>query len=239
MLIDTIKTTLHQFIITEKSLNYQRFFKTAEGEYAYGDKFLGVSVPNIRKVVKEYFRDVDFKTIKYLLYSSWHEERLLALLLLTKQYQSKQTTLKKKEQIFNFYIQHSKQINNWDLVDVTSPHIIGNFLLDKDRDILYKFANSKNLWEKRISIVSTFEFIKYNQFDDTLKISKILLLDKHDLIHKAVGWGLRNVGNKDIDKEILFLNKYHNIMPRTMLRYAIEKFDKPLREKYLIKRSNK
>jgi len=224
---------LHSLANPVKIPDYKRFFKTGKGGYGEGDQFLGVKVPDIRKVVKDYRFILTYEEIEQLLYSQHHEERMLALLILVARYKSKKLNLSDKQKIYNFYISHISQINNWDLIDVTCPHIIGVHLLDKDRTILYDFAASNELWEKRISIVSTFAFINSHQYQDTLSIADILLKDEHDLIHKAVGWAIRNVGIKDLQTEIEFLNSRYKNMPRTMLRYAIEKFDEPLRQHYL------
>ncbi len=159
---------------------------------------------------------------------------MFALLVLVYKYKTKRfTSDEQREEIFNFYIKNIRQINNWDLIDVTCPHIVGVHLLNKDRTILYKLAKSNDLWKKRISIVSTFAFINNKEYNDTLKIADILLHDKHDLIHKAVGWAIRNVGIKDLDTMLSFLNPRYKNMPRTMLRYSIEKLDEDLRQKYL------
>jgi len=206
-----------------------RFFKTGKGQYGEGDIFLGVTVPTLRIIVKKYSKDISLKDVQKLLNSKIHEYRLTALLILVEKYKED------KGLIYNTYIKNFRNINNWNLVDLTAPKIMGDFLKDKNRDILYSLATSNNLWEKRISIVATFAFIKDNDFKDTLKISEILLKDEHDLIHKAVGWMLREVGkrNKDLEKE--FLDKYYRIMPRTMLRYSIEKFDPKEKEFYMKK----
>ena len=189
-----------------------RFFKNEKDQYGEGDIFLGVTVPTLRIIVKKYYKDISLKDVQKLLNSKIHEYRLTALLILVEKYKED------KELVYNTYIKNFRNINNWDLVDLTAPKIMGDFLKDKNRDILYSLSTSNNLWEKRISIVATFAFIKDNDFKDTLKISGILLKDEHDLIHKAVGWMLREVGkrNKDLEKE--FLDKYYRIMPRTMLR---------------------
>ena len=207
------------------------FFKTGIGQYGEGDKFLGITVPEQRKLAKKYFNDLKLIDVKKILNNNYHEVRLTALLILIEKY------IKGDEQersnIFNFYLANLKSINNWDLVDLTAPKIVGNYLLDKKRDILYILVKSKNLWERRIAIIATFEFIKNNQFADTLKLSEILLQDNHDLIQKAVGWMLREVGKRDLKVELEFLDKYCQKMPRTMLRYAIEKFPEVKRQKYL------
>lgn len=231
--LNQAKNYLHSFAIPEKIPDYQRFFKTEKGEYGEGDLFLGIRMPYIRQVVKKYHCILGFGDIKVLLGSQYHEERMLALLILVAQYKSKKTSQLTKDTIYNLYINNTIQINNWDLIDVTCPHIIGQHLLNNNRSILYNFARSESLWERRISIISTFAFINAGQYEDTLNIADILLNDSHDLIHKAVGWALRNVGIKDIDKELSFLENRYSKMPRTMLRYAIEKFDEPLRQKYL------
>lgn len=214
----------------EKSAFMERFFKTGKGQYGEGDQFLGISMPDQRKVAKKYYKITDYNDIEKLLQSPIHEYRMAGLLLLVYKYEK---TSEDKEKIYNFYIKHRKAINNWDLVDVTTPNIVGAYLLDKEKDILYKFAHSKDLWERRISILATFRFIKDNQFKDTIKISKILLKDKHDLIHKAVGWMLRELGKKDLTTLKLFLKKHYKEMPRTMLRYSIERFPEEERKRYL------
>ena len=208
----------------------QRFFKTGKGEYGEGDIFLGIKVPVQRQVAKQ-FKDLDMENIKILLNSKIHEKRLIALLILILQYGKADE--KSKKDIFDFYLKNTKNINNWDLVDLSAPNIVGNFLLNKDREILYELAKSENLWEKRISIVSTFAFIRNNQLDDCLKVAEILLNDKHDLIHKAVGWMLREVGKKDEKVLKIFLRKHYKNMPRTMLRYSIERFDEEDRKNWL------
>ena len=206
------------------------FFKTGKGEYGEGDIFLGIKVPVQRKVAKKY-ADLSLKDTKELLNSKIHEHRLVALFILIEKYKKSE----KKKEIVDIYLKNTKKINNWDLVDLSAPQILGDFLLDNNRATLYKLAKSKNLWEKRISIVSTWTFIRENQLDDTLKISEILLTDNHDLIHKAVGWMLREVGKKNQAIEEKFLKKHHKTMPRTMLRYAIEKFDENKRKFYMKK----
>ena len=214
----------------EKAKVLQRFFKTGKGEYGEGDIFLGITVPEQRKIAKK-FLDLELDEIQKILNSKIHEKRLITLLILIEKY--KKADEKGKEKIFNFYLKNTKNINNWDLVDLSAPNIIGDFLLDKDRKILYKLAKSEDLWERRISILATLAFIRKNQFQDTLKISEILLHDKHDLIHKAVGWMLRETGkrNKEIEEE--FLRIWRKKMPRTMLRYAIEKFPEEERKRFL------
>ncbi len=228
----TLKQELQKLKNPEKAKVYLKFFKTKKGEYGEGDTFLGVSVPEQRKIAKKYF-DLSLKELQELLSTNIHEYKMCSLFILIDKYRKSDKTEKKK--IFDFYLKNTININNWYLVDISAPHIIGDYLLNKDRKILYKLANSKNLWEKRISIISTFTFIKNNQFEDTLKISEILLNDNHDLIHKAVGWMLREVGKRDQKTEETFLEKYHKSMPKTMLRYSIEKFEENKKKYYLNK----
>jgi 3-methyladenine DNA glycosylase AlkD len=208
----------------------QWFFKTGRGDYGEGDIFIGLKVPVQRKLARE-FKDLTLAEIKKLVSSSIHEERLISLFILIDKYQK--TDEKGKEEIFNFYLKNKKGINNWDLVDVSAPKIIGKYLNEKDKNILFKFALSKNLWKRRIAILSTQEFIKNNDFASTQQIAEILINDEHDLIHKAVGWMLREIGKKDLATEEKFLRAHYKKMPRTMLRYAIEKFPETKRKKYL------
>lgn len=214
----------------EKAKLLQRFFKTGKGDYGEGDIFLGISVPEQRKIAKKY-TELNLTQIQILLNSKIHEHRLVGLLILIEKFEK---TNDKKE-IFEFYMSNYDNINNWDLVDLSSHKIAGVYLIDKDKKILYDFAKSNHLWKKRISIVSTYAFIKNNIFKDTLKISEILLNNKHDLIQKAVGWMLREVGKKNQDVEEDFLNKHYKNMPRTMLRYAIERFSEEKRKYYMKK----
>ncbi len=208
----------------------QRFFKTGKGEYGEGDIFMGIKVPVQRSVCKRY--DLELKDIQKLLNSKIHEHRLCGLFCLINKYK-KDESLKKK--IFNFYLKNAQRVNNWDLVDLSAPNILGDYLLNqKDKRILYLLARSKNLWEKRIAMVSTYTFIKNNKFGEGFEIAEILLKDEHDLIHKAVGWMLREIGKRDIKALESFLKKYYKEMPRTMLRYSIEKFPELKRKKILI-----
>lgn len=208
----------------------KKFFKTGPGEYGEGDIFLGVTVPEIRKLSKKY-RDLGTEEVLTLLHSKFHEERLLSLLIMIEKFQDE----KNRRKIYDLYLKNTKYINNWDLVDLSAYKIVGVYLIDKPRDVLYTMAKSGSLWERRISIITTYCFIKNNKFKETIKIAKMLLYDDHDLIHKAVGWMLREIGKKDLNLEKQFLSKYHKKMPRTMLRYAIEKFPKKDREYYMQK----
>jgi 3-methyladenine DNA glycosylase AlkD len=223
----------------EKAKNLEWFFKTGKGEYGEGDKFLGITVPNLRTISKKY-QNLELNDLQKLLDNKFHEHRLSALMILRFKYaKTLRLPIEKRvaqgKAIVSFYLKNTKKINNWDLVDLSCHYILGNWLLDKDRKILYQLARSKNLWEKRISIITTFAFVDEDQFTDSLKIGEILLNDKHDLIHKAVGWVLREIGKKDKKTETDFLDKYYKIMPRTMLRYAIEKFSDKERKFYLNK----
>ncbi len=230
--LSSLRNELKKLANPKQAVLLQGFFKTGKGEYGEGDIFLGIKVPETRKVAKK-FNDISFKEIENSLKSKIHEERLAALLILVDRYAKADE--KEKKEIFEFYLAHARRVNNWDLVDLSAPKIVGEYLLDKskDRKVLYLLAESENLWEKRISIISTFTFIRNNDFEDTLKISEVLLKDEHDLIHKAVGWMLREVGKKDIKEEEKFLKKHYRDMPRTMLRYAIEKFPENKRKAYL------
>ena len=208
----------------------QRFFKTGKGEYGEGDIFLGIRVPLLRRLVKKY-GGISIAEVRKLLHSKFHEERLLAVLMLVQLFKSADESVQK--QVYDLYLENTEFINNWDIVDISASNIVGAHLYEKDKAPLYDLVQSKNLWERRISIISTFYFIRQNEFDDTLKIAKILLNDKEDLIHKAVGWMLREVGKREIEFEEEFLQEHYKIMPRTMLRYAIEKFPETSRKMYL------
>lgn len=215
----------------ETAKNLKRFFKTGPGEYAEGDIFLGIRAPDLRKLAKEYHRDIVSTAVTELLMSPIHEERLLALLILVRTYTKGDGSAKMR--VYELYLRHIKFINNWDLVDGSAPHIIGAFLMDKSKEPLYRLAQSNNFWERRISIISTFYFIKNNKFSETLKIAAMLISDEEDLICKAVGWMLREVGKRDLQTEENFLRGHYHKMPRTMLRYATEKFPESKRRYYL------
>ncbi len=208
----------------------QRFFKTGPGEYGEGDQFVGVRVPVLRKLAREY-KDLPLTAVTKSLRSKIHEERLLALLILIHQFTRGDGALRKK--IYELYLANTAFINNWDLVDVSAGPIIGAWLSDRNRKILCRLARSEQLWERRVAIMATFHFIKQNQFDDTLKIARLLLQDDEDLIHKAVGWMLREIGKRDLAVEESFLAEHYKHMPRTMLRYAIERFPVEKRRAYL------
>ncbi|KKR08036.1 MAG: hypothetical protein UT32_C0004G0010 [Parcubacteria group bacterium GW2011_GWC2_39_14] len=210
--------------------NLSRFFKTGVGEYGAGDKFLGIKVPVLRALAKQ-FVESSFPEVQILLKSVYHEERLLGAFILV--YKFQRADEKTRAQIYKFYLKNWRALNNWDIIDTTTPKIVGEYLVDKDKKIIYEFARSNNLWKKRIAVLTTFSFIKQHQFEDFLLIAEILIRDKHDLIHKAVGWMLREVGKRDLPVEETFLRKWYKMMPRTMLRYSIEKFPEAKRQQYL------
>ena len=225
-----IQKELRRLADKEIAEHSQRFFKTGKGQYGHGDRFPGIRVPALRKIARQY-RGVSVEEASQLLKSEFHEERLLSLLLLVAIF--KKANDEGRRAIYTLYLENTRFINNWDLVDCSAEHIVGAYLRDGDKKPLYDLAVSDMLWERRISIMSTFGFIKHGEFADTLKIAEILLPDKEDLIHKAVGWMLREIGKRNIETEEKFLKKYYRQMPRTMLRYAIEKFPAPKRQKYL------
>lgn len=226
-----LKVKLKQVADPKRAKVNAWFFKTGKGQYGEGDKFLGISNPKMRQIAKQ-FVSLSLKDINELLKSDFHEERQTALFILVLKYQKADDVL--KSEIYKFYLDHTDRINNWDLVDCSVYKIVGHYLFDKDKTILLKLAKSKSLWERRISIITTYFFISKGQSKWTLKIAEILLKDKEDLIHKALGWMLREVGKRcSIAEEENFLKKYYKIMPRTMLRYAIEKFPESRRQAYL------
>jgi 3-methyladenine DNA glycosylase AlkD len=208
----------------------QRFFKMGEGEYGAGDKFLGIRVPILRQQAKK-FKATSLVEIAILLESPFHEERLCALFILVKKFDRGDSTV--KQSIYQLYLDRTQYINNWDLVDSSAYQIVGAYLDDKDKQPLYDLAKSTSIWERRIAIMSTFHQIRARKFEDALAISLLLKNDREDLIHKAVGWMLREIGNRNFEVEKTFLNEHYREMPRTMLRYAIEKFPEPERKQYL------
>ena len=217
----------------EKAKILSGFFKTGPGEYGEGDRFLGIRVPDVRRIVKNH-RKASVKNILELLHSKYHEERLAALLIMVDQYKSGNAA--QKAEIFRLYLGNTDCINNWDLVDLTAPHIVGEYLFKKKKTLLTQLARSESIWERRIAILSTFYFIRQGESLQTLRIAKILLTDSQDLIHKAAGWMLREVGKRcSLESECLFLDRYASVMPRTMLRYAIERFPDDLRARYMKK----
>lgn len=229
MTITSISAELRSMAMPERAVSSARFFKTGKGEYAEGDVFIGLTVPQTRSIAKKYWQ-LPFADIKELLQSHIHEFRLCALLILVERYTTESDM---HERIYSFYFDNIAQINNWDLVDSTAQYIVGDYLENKSRKILYTLAHSKKMWERRIGIVATNAFIKKHQFADTLAIAELLLNDEQDLIHKAVGWMLREVGKQNRSVLEGFLRKHAHHMPRTMLRYAIEHFPQTKRKIYL------
>lgn len=205
----------------------QRFFKTGKGQYGEGDKFHGgIAVPELRKLAKKY-REMPLEELEKLISSEFHEQRQIALFILADKYK------KSSEKMVDFYLRNLRFVNNWDLVDCSADRILGEYLFEREKDSLYEFAKSENLWERRVAMIATFQFIKKGVFNDSLRIAEILLQDREDLIHKAVGWMLREIGKRDFSVLEKFLSKHHKVMPRTMLRYAIEKFEPEKRRFYM------
>lgn len=229
-MLNELKADLKALADPEKAAFYPTFFKAGKGQYAEGDQFLGITVPNQRKVAKKY-KAIGLSDLEKLLNSKFHEHRLTALYILVLQYEKRSE--EEKEAIYEFYLEQKKQINNWDLVDTSAPKIVGVHLLNRDRSVLYKLVKSKSLWDRRIAMLATFTFIRESDFEDALKIADMLVGDSHDLIHKAVGWMLREIGKRDLKVEEQFLDRHYKTMPRTMLRYAIEKFSPAKKKHYM------
>ena len=228
--VANIKNEMRKLANKKIAEHSQRFFKTGKGQYGEGDIFLGIRVPVLRKIAKKFHR-ISLAEVSKLLESKFHEERLLSILMLVNLFKSGDED--DQELIYELYLDKTKFINNWDIVDISAGNIVGAFLFEKDKAPLYRLVFSENLWERRIAIVATFYFIRNDEFDDTLKIAEILFTDKEDLIHKAVGWMLREVGKRVIEIEEEFLEEHYLKMPRTMLRYAIERFPETRRKMYL------
>ena len=229
----TITSELQALTNAEKREIFPRFFKAGKGEYGEGDRFLGVTVPNIRAIAKLH-KDISIEEIRELLQSEWHEVRLCALIIMVEKSKKKDEALRKE--LFNLYLSQTKRINNWDLVDLSCRFIIGEYLLDKSRDILYQLAQSSLLWDNRIAIVSTYAFIRKGQLEDTYALSDLMMQHSHDLMHKAIGWMLREAGKRDSERLYDYVMSHRADMPRTMLRYAIEKFS-PKERAILMKRA--
>ncbi|MEZ7695532.1 DNA alkylation repair protein [Prevotella sp. oral taxon 313] len=216
----------------EKREIFPKFFKAGKGEYGEGDRFLGVTVPNIRAIAKQY-KNISLNEIRELMQSEWHEVRLCALLIMVEKSKKKDEAL--RQQLFDLYLSQTDRINNWDLVDLSCRFIVGEYLLDKSRDILYQLAHSPLLWDNRIAIVSTYAFIRKGQLEDTYALSDLMMQHPHDLMHKAIGWMLREAGKRDSERLYDYVMSHRADMPRTMLRYAIEKFS-PTERSILMKR---
>ena len=226
----SVRRDLRKVASPDRAAGHASFFKTGPGEYGAGDRFLGATVPQLRAIAREY-RDMPLKYVVKLLQSPWHEERLLALLIMVGQYARADAPT--RQTIHQLYLRNTKSINNWDLVDSSAAQIVGAHLEPRDRRVLRRLARSKSMWERRIAMIATYHYIRQRDFKDALTIAGLLRRDEHDLIHKAVGWMLREVGKRDRGAEERFLRKHARTMPRTMLRYAIEKFPQPLRRRYL------
>ena len=231
-LTKTITNKLQALSDAEKREIFPKFFKAGKGEYGEGDRFLGVTVPNIRAIAKLH-KDISIEEIRELIQSEWHEVRLCALIIMVEKSKKKDEALRKE--LFNLYLSQTKRINNWDLVDLSCRFIIGEYLLDKSRDILYQLAQSSLLWDNRIAIVSTYAFIRKGQLEDTYALSDLMMQHPHDLMHKAIGWMLREAGKRDPERLYDYVMSHRADMPRTMLRYAIEKFS-PKERAILMKR---
>lgn len=245
-MLDQLIKTIRSKADPEKAVHLQRFFKTGPGQYAAGDRFHGLTVPVSRKIASE-FASLPLSDLQQLIQSPFHEERLIALHILTLQFEAagRRHDETIRQQLVDFYLNHTEFINNWDLVDLSAYKILGKYLLDakpkiiqgvpysNPRKILYTLVKSKNLWERRIAIITTYTFIKNDDFDDTLKLSEKLLTDQHDLMHKAVGWMLRELGKRSLKTLDKFLLEHYQKMPRTALRYAIERHPENVRQQYL------
>ena len=232
-LTKTITNKVQALSDAEKREIFPKFFKAGKGEYGEGDRFLGVTVPNIRAIAKLH-KDISIEEIRELIQSEWHEVRLCALIIMVEKSKKKDEALRKE--LFNLYLSQTKRINNWDLVDLSCRFIIGEYLLDKSRDILYQLAQSSLLWDNRIAIVSTYAFIRKGQLEDTYALSDLMMQHPHDLMHKAIGWMLREAGKRDPERLYDYVMSHRADMPRTMLRYAIEKFS-PKERAILMKRA--
>lgn len=232
-MLNELRKELQELKNSEQAKNLQRFFKTGKGQYGEGDVFLGIKVPVTRKIVKKYWKYISLKDIQELLNSKFHEERLTGLLILVEAYKKSKKDKMKQREIYEFYLKNTSRINNWDLVDLSAPNIVGDFCSVEGTEILKLLAKSENIWERRIAILASGAFIRKRIFGETLAISDMLLKDEHDLIHKAVGWMLREVGKRNLDVLEIFLKDRYKTMPRTMLRYAIERFPEEKRKAYL------
>lgn len=231
--LKVIRQELNNHAVPEKAAPLAKFFQVFPGGYGEGDRFIGVTVPNQHRIARKYYRSISLIELEDLMRDPVHECRLTAILILVLKFEKAKTETE-KQSVVDYYLGNIDYINNWDLVDSSAHKIVGAYLFNKDRNLLYNLARSGELWQQRIAVLSTFYFIRNGDYTDSLEIAGLLLNHEHDLIHKAVGWMLREVGNRDFATEYNFLKKHYQIMPRTMLRYAIEKFDPALRKKFLI-----
>jgi len=228
--VQTVRSALHAVAHPDRVEQLQRFFKTGPGEYAEGDRLVGAYVPDCRRIARQ-FEGLPIPAVISLLTSAIHEERLIALLILVRQFA--RADVSEQESLYQFYLAHTAHINNWDLVDCSAEHIVGAWLADKDHSALLALSGSTSIWERRIAMMACFHGIKRGQFDAALAVANALIDDPHDLIHKAVGWMLREIGKRDLAAEEQFLERHARRMPRTMLRYAIERFPEKQRRKHL------
>lgn len=231
-MLKNIKEEINSFAEPNRVEILKKYFKVLPGGYGEGDEFLGIRAPNLRLVTKRNYKEISFSDLSELISSNVHEYRLAAIYMLVLKFEKTKSEVNRKE-IVDFYLDHLEYVNNWDLIDSSCHKILGVHLLNRNTQILYDFAYSDDLWLQRVSIITTFHFIRNHKFDDTFKIAEILLHHDHDLIHKAVGWMLREVGNRDFNKAFEFLELHYSEMPRTMLRYAIEKYPEDLRQDFL------
>ena len=227
-----LRQQLHAQASAERAAGALRFFKTGPGEYGEGDQFLGLSVPQVRAMLPQ-TSELTESDVLELLRSKWHEKRLLALLILVRRFEKARQDEALRAKIVKLYLSNTKWINNWDLVDTSAPQIVGGWLLTRDRAVLNRLAKSRSLWEQRIAVLATLTFIRKGQFSDALRLCEHFLTHEHDLMHKACGWMLREAGKRDVEVLLLFLVEHARRMPRTMLRYAIEKLPEAVRRKYL------
>lgn len=233
MLIEKIIKDLEFFSNEEYAKHHAGFFKTAKGEYGEGDLFLGLMVPDVRQVAKKYYLDVSLDELDELMKNPYHEVRLCALVMMVDKY--KKVPTEEQAKFYDLYLRNVSYINNWDLVDISAPHVVGHYLFDKNSDKLFDLAQAQHLWSQRVSIIATLYFIRKQRFEETLKLAEIFLTHRHDLMHKASGWMLREVGKRDELALCGFLDKFHKVMPRTMLRYSIEKLSKEQKAYYMEK----
>ncbi len=230
--VEMVKKDLNGFADAEKAAFLPKFFQAFPGGYGEGDRFIGVTVPNQRKIARKYYRELSLKGLELLIRDPLHECRLTAIFILVLKYE-KTKREDEREELVKIYLNNLASINNWDLVDSSAYKILGSYLFKKDRSLLYKLASSGKIWQERIAVISTMYFIRNNDYHDTLKLAEMMFNHEHDLIHKAVGWMLREIGNRHFEVEYDFLKSHYHNMPRTMLRYALEKFCLLLRKKFL------
>ena len=230
--LEQLKKEMDSLATPERAAASKRFFKTGKGQYAEGDEFIGINLPDQRKVAKRYSTELRLDDLETLLQSKVHEHRLTALIMMVLQF-NKAKNAETKKTIIDVYLANLAGVNNWNLVDTSAYSLLGAYLLDQPKTLLYDLANSGDLWKQRIAIIATLHFIKQNRFNDTLAIAEILLQHPHDLIHKATGWMLREVGERNLDVELNFLKQHYRKMPRTMLRYAIEKLEPQLKNSFM------